>query len=266
VTGGQGVAGVDFFVSHAGRDQAWAEWVAWHLVEAGYTVELDCWDWAAGENFVTRMHRAVDAANRVVALFSPAYFDEMRYTTQEWTSALARVHDQRLVHGGGVDAAAFDDGAPGQQRGQGCLEVVHLDREQEQGLGLGESGAQESFAVRGGDQGVQQAPSEVAVAVGAAGELLDYQWWLAVLGGGDHASGQVGLANTVESFDGDKPTAADVVDAGHRCPSNRAESLVQMSRLSRRGRFVRAWRAWRRIPPVRGAGAGRSSRRQSPCE
>ncbi|MGH4021436.1 MAG: toll/interleukin-1 receptor domain-containing protein, partial [Pseudonocardiaceae bacterium] len=45
--GGQGVAGVDFFVSHAGRDQAWAEWVAWHLVEAGYTVELDCWDWAA---------------------------------------------------------------------------------------------------------------------------------------------------------------------------------------------------------------------------
>jgi hypothetical protein len=84
----QRAAGLDFFISHAGRDQAWAEWVAWHLVEAGYTVELDCWDWAAGENFVTRMHRALDAANRVVALFSPAYFDELRYTTQEWTSAV----------------------------------------------------------------------------------------------------------------------------------------------------------------------------------
>lgn len=30
---------------------AWAEWVSWHLVEAGYIVELD-WGWAAGENFV----------------------------------------------------------------------------------------------------------------------------------------------------------------------------------------------------------------------
>ncbi|MGH3923851.1 MAG: toll/interleukin-1 receptor domain-containing protein, partial [Pseudonocardiaceae bacterium] len=99
VTGGQGPAGVDFFVSHAGRDQAWAEWVAWHLIEAGYTVELDCWDWTAGENFVGRMHAAVEAANRVVALFSPAYFDEIRYTTEEWTSALIRNDDggHRLV-------------------------------------------------------------------------------------------------------------------------------------------------------------------------
>jgi hypothetical protein len=64
VTGGvQSVAGVDFFVSHAGRDQGWAEWVAWHLVEAGYTVELDFWDWAVGENFVTKMHEALGAAN-----------------------------------------------------------------------------------------------------------------------------------------------------------------------------------------------------------
>ncbi|MEV8507834.1 toll/interleukin-1 receptor domain-containing protein, partial [Actinoplanes sp. NPDC051475] len=31
---------VDVFVSHAGRDRAWAEWVAWTLLDAGYTVEL----------------------------------------------------------------------------------------------------------------------------------------------------------------------------------------------------------------------------------
>ncbi len=93
------MTGVDFFVSHAGRDQAWAEWVAWHLVDAGYTVELDCWDWAAGENFLTRMRGAVDAANRVVALFSPAYFEDLRYTTEEWTSALVKNDDggHRLV-------------------------------------------------------------------------------------------------------------------------------------------------------------------------
>ena len=52
---------VDFFVSHAGADRAWAEWVAWQLTEAGYTVELDVWDWAAGRNFVTAMSDALDA-------------------------------------------------------------------------------------------------------------------------------------------------------------------------------------------------------------
>jgi hypothetical protein len=87
---GAGPAGKDFFISHAGRDRAWAEWVAWHLLEAGYTVELDAWDWAAGENFVARMHGAVDAAGRVVAVLSEAYFEEGRYTADEWSAALVK--------------------------------------------------------------------------------------------------------------------------------------------------------------------------------
>jgi len=86
----QPAAGVDFFVSHAGPDRAWAEWVAWHLREAGYTVELDAWDWAAGDNFVTRMHTAVDTASRVIALLSQAYFADSRYTTDEWSAALVK--------------------------------------------------------------------------------------------------------------------------------------------------------------------------------
>ncbi|HKR52342.1 MAG TPA: FxSxx-COOH system tetratricopeptide repeat protein [Pseudonocardiaceae bacterium] len=83
------MTGVDFFVSHAGRDQAWAEWVAWHLKEAGYTV-VGSWDWAVGENFVTKMRDALGAANRVVALFSPAYFEDERYTSEEWTAAMVK--------------------------------------------------------------------------------------------------------------------------------------------------------------------------------
>ncbi|HEX9538827.1 MAG TPA: toll/interleukin-1 receptor domain-containing protein [Streptosporangiaceae bacterium] len=75
----------DFFVSHAGADRAWAEWVAWQLTEAGYSVGLDVWDWAAGRNFVTAMSDALDRCDRVVALFSGAYFDRSRYTTQEWS-------------------------------------------------------------------------------------------------------------------------------------------------------------------------------------
>ena len=82
---------VDFFVSHAGADRAWAEWVAWQLTDASYTVELDVWDWAAGRNFVTAISDALERCDRVVALFSTAYFDRDRYTTEEWTATVLRI-------------------------------------------------------------------------------------------------------------------------------------------------------------------------------
>ena len=77
------------FVSHAGRDSAWAEWVAWQLRHDGYEVELDRWDWAAGDNFVVRMSQALERAETVVAVVSEAYFEVERFTTPEWTAALA---------------------------------------------------------------------------------------------------------------------------------------------------------------------------------
>jgi hypothetical protein len=82
---------IDFFVSYASVDRAWAEWVAWQLVEAGYTVELDVWDWGPGRNFVTAMSDALDRAARVVALFSAAYFERSRYTTEEWSALVVHV-------------------------------------------------------------------------------------------------------------------------------------------------------------------------------
>ena len=87
-----GVAGdrVDFFISHADSDRAWAEWVAWQLTEAGYAVELDVWDWPAGQNFVTAISDALDRYARVVALFSAAYVDRSRYNTIEWSAAALR--------------------------------------------------------------------------------------------------------------------------------------------------------------------------------
>jgi hypothetical protein len=91
---------IDFFVSHAGADRAWAEWVAWQLMQAGYTVELDVWDWAAGRDFVTAMNDALERADRVVALFSAAYFERERYTTEEWSASLVHVpgaEQHRLV-------------------------------------------------------------------------------------------------------------------------------------------------------------------------
>ena len=91
---------VDFFVSHAGADRAWAEWVAWQLMDAGYSVELDVWDWAAGCNFVTAMSDALERADRVIGLISSAFLDRSRYTTNEWSASLVRVpglREDRLI-------------------------------------------------------------------------------------------------------------------------------------------------------------------------
>ena len=99
----------DFFISHAGADRAWAEWVAWELAEAGYTVELDVWDWAAGRNFVTAMSDALGKCDRVIALFSVAYFDRSRYTSEEWAASLVHLRgmeENRLVPVRGEDVPA----------------------------------------------------------------------------------------------------------------------------------------------------------------
>jgi TIR domain len=64
----------DFFISHAGRDTGWAEWLAWQLQQAGYRVELDVWDWAPGEDFVARMSAALERADRLLAVCTEAYF------------------------------------------------------------------------------------------------------------------------------------------------------------------------------------------------
>ncbi|TCB93390.1 toll/interleukin-1 receptor domain-containing protein [Micromonospora zingiberis] len=91
-------SGEKLFISYAGPDRPWAEWVAWHLEQAGYTVELDLWDWAAGDNAVVRMSQALDRADRVVALFSEDYFEHQRFTTDEWTAIMSgRDRHGRLI-------------------------------------------------------------------------------------------------------------------------------------------------------------------------
>lgn len=80
-----------YFVSYAGPDLAWAEWVAWHVEDAGYAVELDKWDWSVGQNFITAMSDALDRCDWVIALYSTSYFEVSRYTTKEWTSAIDRL-------------------------------------------------------------------------------------------------------------------------------------------------------------------------------
>jgi tetratricopeptide (TPR) repeat protein len=80
----------DFFVSYTGADQAWAEWVAWQLEQAGYRVTVQAWDFEPGDNFVIRMRDALEQADRTLALVSAAYLASP-YCTDEWTGAF--LHD-----------------------------------------------------------------------------------------------------------------------------------------------------------------------------
>ncbi len=80
---------VDVFVSHAGKDLAWAEWAAWQLQEAGYRVELADWDWPAGTDMMLRLSQALDRAERVLALVSESYLETGTDTRGAWTALLA---------------------------------------------------------------------------------------------------------------------------------------------------------------------------------
>ncbi|ABW13635.1 Tetratricopeptide TPR_4 [Parafrankia sp. EAN1pec] len=80
---------VGYFISYAGSDRLWAEWVAAELETAGETVVLQAWDAVPGENIVVWMSRSMAAARRTIALYSPSYF-ESSWCTAECTVALSR--------------------------------------------------------------------------------------------------------------------------------------------------------------------------------
>ena len=77
---------VDFFVSYTSADGPWAEWIAWVLEEAGYSVLIQAWDFGAGANFVLEMDQAARISTRTVAVLSPAYM-ESGFGRSEWAAA-----------------------------------------------------------------------------------------------------------------------------------------------------------------------------------
>lgn len=91
---------LDFFVSYTATDEAWAEWIAWALEEAGFSTVLQKWDFAAGSNFVLEMQNAAAKAGRTIAVLSSEYLRKSRFGAAEWAAAFAADPDgqrRRLV-------------------------------------------------------------------------------------------------------------------------------------------------------------------------
>jgi len=87
VSGSSGMK--DFFISYNHADKTWAEWIAWTLEEAGYTVLIQSWDFRPGNNFVVEMARATEGTRKTIAVLSQDYLNAA-FTQSEWAAAFAR--------------------------------------------------------------------------------------------------------------------------------------------------------------------------------
>jgi tetratricopeptide (TPR) repeat protein len=78
-----------FFISRAGADAAWAQWIADWLTEASYSVILQDWDFKKGQDFIVEMDRAMRKSERTIVILS-RHFEKALFTVPEWTNAIAR--------------------------------------------------------------------------------------------------------------------------------------------------------------------------------
>lgn len=73
----------NFFISHSGADTEYAEWIAWVLEEAGYSILIDSWDFPKGKGFVDCMNDGLMDCEQMIAVASPEYWNA-NYTNVEW--------------------------------------------------------------------------------------------------------------------------------------------------------------------------------------
>lgn len=80
---------MDFFVAYHAADQDWAQWLGQQLQDAGYSVELQSWDYWARSNFILEMFAASAIAETTIALLSPDFLAD-NLTRPEWAAAYAQ--------------------------------------------------------------------------------------------------------------------------------------------------------------------------------
>lgn len=81
--------GLDFFLSYALVDQAWAEWIAWTLEANGFHVQLQAWDSPAGSNWIQTLDAGVRDAGRMITVLSQDYLKSIG-SRAEWQAVRAQ--------------------------------------------------------------------------------------------------------------------------------------------------------------------------------
>ncbi len=80
---------MDYFVAYHAADHDWAEWVGQQLQNAGYTVELQSYDYWARSSMILEMFAVSTIANATIALLSPNFLAE-NLDRPEWQAASAQ--------------------------------------------------------------------------------------------------------------------------------------------------------------------------------
>lgn len=86
----------DFFISYSSADRLWAEWIVWHLEQAGYSVELPDFGLQSGYNFALNIDNITREAKRIIAILSPNYIRSL-YSQLDWALTIKR--DARAKQG-----------------------------------------------------------------------------------------------------------------------------------------------------------------------
>jgi WD40 repeat protein len=73
----------DFFISYNANDVDWAQWVAWQVEEAGYSVVFQAWDFLPGQDFARSMDIATRTVPRLLAVLSPTWLAS-EHVGAEW--------------------------------------------------------------------------------------------------------------------------------------------------------------------------------------
>jgi hypothetical protein len=82
----------DFFISYTSADSEWAKWIAWQLIQDGYEVVIQAWDFRPGTNFIEQMNIALAESKMTIGVLSAAYL-RSSYGRAEWTAAFLHDYD-----------------------------------------------------------------------------------------------------------------------------------------------------------------------------
>ena len=80
---------MDYFVTYHAADQKWAEWIGERLQEAGYTVELQSYDYWARSSMILEMFAVSAIADATIAVLSPDFLAD-NLDRPEWQAACAQ--------------------------------------------------------------------------------------------------------------------------------------------------------------------------------
>src|SRR5690242_1738792 len=90
--------GYDFFISYVKEDRSWAEWIAWQLEAAGFSVSLNLTFLQDGDPVIPRLADLIrNNASAVLVLVSKHLGNQ--YASEEWFRPLlaTRRHSPKVI-------------------------------------------------------------------------------------------------------------------------------------------------------------------------